>query len=137
VSADEEVEVLTGRLGRGRLGGVRAVASIDEVRVAQDVVAAVRVTDPVARYVVALLDATRTHSRVRLGASTRAGVALVGLARALATMRGRSYVVPDDVAAAAPAALSHRVTTVDAGASVRAGREVVLECLTHVAPPAA
>jgi len=51
-------------------------------------------------------------------------------------MRGRSYVVPDDVAAAAAPALAHRVLTVEEGTSVVAGREVVEECLADVAPPA-
>jgi MoxR-like ATPase len=137
VSPDEEVEVLTGRFGRGRLASVRPVASVDDVVAAQRAVAGVRVTDAVARYVVSLLEATRSHPRVRLGASTRAGVALVGLARSLAVMRGRGYVVPDDVVAAAVPALSHRVISLDAGASVRAGRDVVVECLAQVAAPTA
>jgi MoxR-like ATPase len=136
VSPDEEVDVLTGRLGRNRLVGIEPVASPDVVAGAQRTVGAVPVTDPVARYVVELLEATRRHPRIRLGASTRGGVALVALARAIAVMRGRRYVVPDDVAAVAVPALSHRLITLDAGASVVVGREVVVECLGQVRPPA-
>jgi MoxR-like ATPase len=95
----------------------------------------VHVPEPVARYVVELLDATRQLQRVRLGASTRGGVALVGLARAIAVMRGRGYVVPDDVAAVAVSALAHRVLVVDGAASTAAGRDVVIECLGRVRPP--
>jgi MoxR-like ATPase len=95
----------------------------------------VHVPEPVARYVVELLAATRQHQRVRLGASTRGGVALVGLAKAIAVMRGRGYVVPDDVAAVAVSALAHRVLVVDGAASTAAGRDVVIECLGRVRPP--
>lgn len=136
VTSDEEVEVLTGRLGRTRLAGVEPVATLEAVNDAQHMVDSVRITDPVARYVVDLLDATRQHPRIRLGASTRAGVSLVGLAKALAVMSGRDYVVPDDVAAVASPALSHRLITVEAGASVVVGREVVADCVAQVPPPA-
>jgi MoxR-like ATPase len=136
VSADEEVEVLTGRLGRSQLASVQPVASLDDVNAAQALVNQVRITDPVARYVVELLDATRAHTRIRLGASTRAGVSLVGLAKAFAVMRGRDYVVPDDVAAVAVPALSHRIISVEAGASVVVGRDVVGDCVARVSPPA-
>ena len=95
------------------------------------------IADGIARYVVAILEATRQHPRVRLGASTRGGVALVGLAKSHAAMSGRHYVVPDDVLSVADAALAHRVIVVDGDGSVRAGREVVAECLARVPAPTA
>jgi MoxR-like ATPase len=64
-------------------------------------------------------------------------VALVGLAKARAAMAGRGYVVPDDVVDVADAALAHRVIVVDGDGSVRAGREVVAECLARVPAPTA
>jgi MoxR-like ATPase len=132
---DEEVEVLTGRRGRNALKYVQPVVDIDDLIVARHVVSDIYVADPIARYVVALLDATRRHRRVRLGASTRGGVALMGLAKANAAINGRHYVVPDDVVRVADAALAHRVLVVDADGSVNAGREVVSECLAAVPAP--
>lgn len=132
--AADEVEVLTGRRGRTRLAGVTAVVDTDELLAARHVVDRVHVTDPIARYVVELLTATRAHPRVRLGASTRAGVALLGLARATAVMRGRNFVVPDDVVAITVPALAHRVLVVDG--TLAAGRDVVVECLGAIRPPA-
>ena len=131
----EEVEVLTGRRGRTVLRNVEPVVDINDLIDARRVVAATYVADAIARYVVDLLDATRRHPRVRLGASTRGGVALMGLAKANAAIHGRHYVVPDDVLQVADAALAHRVLVVDADASVRAGREVVAECLASVPAP--
>jgi MoxR-like ATPase len=134
-SADDEVEVLTGRRGRNLLADVAPVVDIGDVTAARQIVRRVYVADPIARFVVALLDATRRHVRVRLGASTRGGVALMAQARARAAMAGRHYVVPDDVVAVAPAALAHRVIVADASGSVVAGREVVTECLATVPAP--
>jgi MoxR-like ATPase len=134
-SADDEVEVLTGRRGRTQLASVQPVVDIGDVVAAQRAVAGVFVADPIARWVVDLLGATRTHARVRLGASTRGGVALIGLAKARAAMAGRHYVVPDDVVAMAVPALAHRVIVANAAGSVDAGREVVAECVHRVPVP--
>ncbi len=132
---DDEVDVLTGRRGRKLLHDITPVASLDTVIACRDTVGRVHVPEPVARYVVELLEATREHQRVRLGASTRGGVALIGLAKAYAVMRGRGYIVPDDVATVAVPALAHRVLVVDGAGSTAAGRDVVIECLGRVRPP--
>ena len=82
---------------------------------AQDVLAAIEdarqvyVEESVNRYVVALLRHTRGESRVHLGASPRAGIALLRVAKARALTLGRDYVVPDDVKAVAPPVLAHRL----------------------------
>lgn len=136
-SADHEVEVLTGRRGRGRLAAVRPVADPAAVVDARRIVGDVGVSDALARYVVALLDATRSHPEVRLGASTRAGVSLVGLARARAAMDGRRFVLPDDVRSIAGDALAHRVAVRAMPGSVAAGRTVIAECLDLVPVPSA
>lgn len=133
VGRDGEVEVLTGRRGRARLGAVAAVVDTTDLLAARSAVAATFVADAIAHFVVDLLEATRRHPRVVLGASTRGGVALVGLAKARAAMDGRHYVVPDDVQAMAVAALAHRLV-VDRG-GLPAGREVVAECLGRVPAP--
>jgi MoxR-like ATPase len=67
------------------------------------------VSDALEGYIVALAQATRADSRVALGASPRGSLALLKLARAEAALRGREYVLPDDVKAMAVAALAHRL----------------------------
>ena len=67
------------------------------------------VSDPLERYIVALAQATRSDARVALGASPRGSVALLKLARAEAAIRGRDFVLPDDVKAVAVATLAHRL----------------------------
>jgi len=67
------------------------------------------VSEPLERYIVALAQATRTDPRVALGVSPRGSLAVLKLARAEAAIRGREFVLPDDVKAIAVAALAHRV----------------------------
>ena len=69
----------------------------------------IRVEPSIRNYVVALVRATREHASVRLGASPRATLALYHAAQALAAIRGRPYVVPDDVKALAGPVLGHRL----------------------------
>jgi len=69
----------------------------------------VLVSEDVERYVVALTRATREHPDVALGASPRASVSLYRAAQAWALLAGRSFVLPDDVKAVAPAVLGHRL----------------------------
>ncbi len=132
-AAAAELEILTGRRGRAMLDAVDAVVDLADLVTARQAVAAVRVSDLVAAYVVELLDATRRDPRIRVGASTRGGVAIVGLARAFAAIDGRSYVTPHDVVRAGVPALAHRVA--GTGATVATGRELATECVAEVAVP--
>ena len=70
---------------------------------------AVHVEPSLRDYIVRLTQATRTHASVELGASPRATLALFRASRALAAIRGRDYVLPDDVKHLAPAVLAHRI----------------------------
>ena len=89
--------------------GVRALVDRDWLRDARAAVAALRLADELVEYVVDLVRATREHEALALGASPRAIVMLCLAARALAALRGRDSVVPDDVQELAPPVLAHRV----------------------------
>ncbi|MCB1000922.1 MAG: MoxR family ATPase [Acidimicrobiales bacterium] len=134
---DDEVAVIAGRRGRRQLSEIDPVAAPEHLVAARATIEQVTITDGVSRWIVELLDATRRHPRVRLGASTRGGLAVAGLARAIAVMRGRPFVVPDDVATVVVPALAHRLLLVDGDGSTVAGRDVVAECLHQVRPPTA
>jgi len=93
--------------------------------------------DPVLRqYLVRLVQATRSHADVELGASPRASLGLYRCSQALATIRGRDYVTPDDVKALAPYALSHRlILKSQARLRERTPEDVIREVLTQVPVP--
>jgi MoxR-like ATPase len=69
----------------------------------------VYVSEAVRQYAVNLVSATRTHPRLRLGASPRATLHLVRACRAWAALDGRDYVIPDDIQALAEPVLAHRL----------------------------
>ena len=79
------------------------------MRAVQAAVAGVHGSEALRRYAVALGEATRTDTRVELGASPRAVLMLFRAAKALAALDGRDHVLPDDMQALAPAVLSHRL----------------------------
>jgi MoxR-like ATPase len=80
-----------------------------ELLAMQEALEDVFVSDALERYIVTLAQATRTDPRVMLGASPRGSLAVLKLARAEAAIRGRDFVLPDDVKAVAVAALAHRL----------------------------
>ncbi len=138
-SGEEELEVVMRRAARGaeepelrELCGLQSLARLsaeaERVHVERDV----------ARYAVELARATRRSPRVAVGASPRASLALVKLARARAVMEGRSYLVPDDVKWCAFEALVHRVLLrPDAWAAESLVEEVVREAIDSVPAPKA
>jgi MoxR-like ATPase len=90
--------------------GVRPVtdaAGLERLRGQAD---AVRVEPRITAYITAIVRATRDAASLTLGASPRAGVALLKTARASALLEQRDYVIPDDVKSLAPAVLRHRIT---------------------------
>jgi MoxR-like ATPase len=96
----------------------------------------VYVEDSLSRYVVALLRHTRADERLYLGASPRAGIALLRVAKARALAEGRDYLVPDDVKAVAVPVLAHRLILAPEARS--AGLEaggLVAEALAHTPVP--
>jgi MoxR-like ATPase len=96
----------------------------------------VYVEDSLGKYVVALLRATRADERLYLGASPRAGIALLRVAKARALADGREYLVPDDVKAMAAPVLSHRIILgPEARAAGLGGAEIVADALEKTPVP--
>ncbi len=105
----EEARMLGEQTTSPPLDDLQAVADRDEVLAAVDAARTVFVEDSVGRYVVALLQHTRASPQLALGASPRAGIALLRMAKARAVARGRDYVLPEDVQAVAESVLAHRL----------------------------
>ena len=91
------------------VGQLDAVMDASGLTALQALAARVAVADSVIAYIVACVRRTRAHPGLHAGASPRAGLAMLAAARALALMRGRAFVIPDDVRDAALPALRHRV----------------------------
>ena len=115
---------------------IRPVATLEEVRALQALVRRVHVSEAVALYAVQVAAATRDMRDCNCGASPRGSLALVAMARANALLRGRVYVMPDDIKYLAPYVLGHRLTlTHEAKVNGRSATDVVASVLDSVAVP--
>ena len=104
-----ELEMLDRQHQRHPLETLRQVTTIDDLRTAQDAVKTVHVAHSIREYIVTLVEATRKHDEVFLGASPRGSIALFNASRAWAAVRGRDFVLPDDVKFLAVPTLAHRI----------------------------
>jgi len=105
----DEAQMLSEQATDTPLDRLECVASAQEVLDGIEDAKRVFVEDSLNRYVVALLRQTRSDNRLYLGASPRAGIALLRVAKARAIVSGRDYVEPDDIKAVAPTVLAHRL----------------------------
>ena len=112
--AAAERAMLRGASGADPVARVSAVCGLTDVRAFRALAATVHVSEEVAAYALAILDATRHAPEVRLGASPRAGLALLAISRTHALLDGRTAVFPEDVRTLAPAVLAHRLVLRDA-----------------------
>jgi MoxR-like ATPase len=105
----DEARMLAEQTADQPLDALAPVASAEDVLDAIEQARAVYVEESLNRYVVAVLRQTRSDARLYLGASPRAGIALLRVAKARALTEGRDYVAPEDVKAIAAAVLAHRL----------------------------
>jgi MoxR-like ATPase len=115
---------------------IAQVVTVEELLDAQEQVKSVYVDDLVKEYIISLVDASRHHPDVYLGASPRGSLALYKTAQAHAAVEGRDYVIPDDVKALAETTLAHRLIISPAARIKNVDpREVVHELLDSVPVP--
>ena len=134
--ADEEVEILARFDYADPLADLAPVISAADVLAQQRAVRSVRVADLVRRYIVDMVRATRASDDVQLGASPRASLALHRGAQALAALRGRDFVKPDDVKELAVPVLAHRlILAPEARLRGRSPAEVVKQIVARVPAP--
>lgn len=113
------------------------VVSLDDVRSLQKAVRAVSVESSVCDYMLDLVEATRAHEELAVGVSTRGALMLYRAAQALATLRGRDYVVPDDAKEVALPVMAHRVISKSylASGSASASENILREILGRTPIP--
>jgi MoxR-like ATPase len=132
----DEAAMLLDLAARDALDHVAPVADVAAIVAARDVVDRVHADPALAAYVVGLVEATRRDARIQLGASPRAGLALLRAAKARAVIEGRGYALPDDVRGLGRSVLAHRlILTPDARARGASAEEVVADALDAVPVP--
>ena len=118
------------------LDGLTPVIEAQDLLAMQRQVRDVRVEGSVREYIVDVVRATREHAAVELGVSPRGSLALYNTAQALAALRGRDFVVPDDVKTLAPVVLTHRlIISPQTRLRGRRPEEIVAEIVASVPVP--
>ena len=136
---NDELRIMRRRDSNKAIANLRPALTGQEILELQDRVGRVRVDDSVADYMLAIIQGTRDHEQVQLGASPRGSLALYESCQARAMVEGRDYVTPGDVKEMAPHVLAHRILVKTRGADLATGaRErdrVVREILQQVKVP--
>ncbi|WP_246031796.1 AAA family ATPase [Salibacterium salarium] len=133
---DQELDVLKRVEQKHPIEELEEVLSLDEILQMQDEVTSVYVDDSVKQYIVSIVSETRTHRDVQLGVSPRGSISLMKASQAFAYLRGRDYVIPDDVKHLAPVTLSHRVILrSDLQMVEKDGDDVIREVLSTLRVP--
>jgi MoxR-like ATPase len=137
-SPDVEAEILATHGVRSTLGDIGPVSDAMTVREMIMDAREIHVSENVRRYIVDLVEATRRHPDVYLGASPRASIMLLRASRAMAAAAERDYVIPDDVKGLVQPVLAHRViVTADAVMGGRTSQAVLEDLVGDVAVPVA
>ncbi len=136
-SPEEETEILT-RMEQGSLGKQPPVLTIQDVDKVQEIVGKVYADAAIKKYIADIVNATRhadevlpenMRGYVRIGASPRASIAFLSIAKAVALMQGRTYVIPDDVKRMRHQVLRHRVNLSYAAVADGVEPEMVIDQL--------
>ncbi len=130
---ENEVEMLRRKQKGNPLDQVRQVTDSAGLEQVRRETACVHISDEVARYIVELVSATRTHPMVHQGGSPRATLAVAAMSRAMAWVQGRDYVVPQDVKGVFRDTVAHRLLLTGRGISEQA--DPTLDALKAVSAP--
>lgn len=108
----EEFEILKGnhaRKGSFHFNKINAVLSASKIASLRGLIQDIHIDDPLIKYIAQIISKTRSHPSLFLGASPRASIALLNASKAMAAIRGRSFVTPEDIKELATPILTHRI----------------------------
>lgn len=133
--AEHEVALLKARQSGNPLDSVQKIADGKTLLYVRSEVEKVYVSETMYEYIVALTNATRNHSAVRLGISPRGSLALMQMAKASAFAQGRDYMLPDDVAFVCPDVFCHRLLLHGTTEQSEQAKQIVNEILDSTPLP--
>src|SRR5699024_5328585 len=134
-SREEEKLMLDTHGAQNALDGVRPVFSKDEIIELQSRLSSVEVNDAVQEYALDIIHSSRNHEHVDTGVSPRGTIALLQAAKGIALIRGRHYVMPDDIKYIAPFVISHSLVLDIDGIRVKNADVVISDIANSVEVP--
>jgi MoxR-like ATPase len=138
-SLTDEVKILDKfrhQMGKPEIDKIENIISAAEITSIQEQLNKVYLEDQLLDYIARIVQETRNHGRIYLGASPRASLAIMKTAKAIAMMANRDFVIPDDIQYVAPHILNHRIIlTPEAEMSNLRNHDIILEILKEVEVP--
>ena len=110
---------------------IKAVLSAQQLKALREQVRDIHVEDKLLRFITSLVAGTRTNKNIYLGASPRASIGILNGAKAVAAMRGRDFVTPDDIIYVAPPVLRHRIVITPEKEMEGSSADLIIEQLIH------
>jgi MoxR-like ATPase len=118
------------------LNEIIGVFTADDLHKVQQLVTQIKVEDQILKYIAQITDKTRNHGKLYLGGSPRASLSMMKAAKAFAAIRGRDFVIPDDVQFVAPHVLNHRlILTPEAEMEGMTTEDLIKEIIHEVEVP--
>lgn len=133
--AESEIDMLFAQAGTHPLERIDAVLSKQQLLDCQAYVRDVRVSRPVAEYIVQIAHRTRFDERIQMGCSPRGSLMMFRASQAMAFMNERDFVLPDDVQEVAPFVLGHRIVPHRSTASQQSSQPIIEEILQRTKVP--
>ena len=134
-SPEDELELLHRKQYSQTMGGPQQVVDQQSLEFMRSSVDRVHVNELILQYIIRLVIATRKHPQLLQGASPRATLAITSLSRAVAFLRGRDYVIPEDVQSIWVDAAAHRLLLVPGAERTTDAKEIARNVLRSVEPP--
>ncbi|RLQ97516.1 AAA family ATPase [Falsibacillus albus] len=134
-SFQEEKEILKRFRSENPLEAINEVLTVEQINELKTKVKQVIVSEDIENYILYIVQSTRDHPALELGVSSRAALALVKAAQGAAFIRGRNYVIPEDVKSLAPNVLVHRLHLTPESSLTRSTDEIFKEILNSVDAP--
>ncbi len=130
----DEIDILDVQQFQHPIDELKPVVTVEDVIEAQQALRSVHIAPPVKRYIVELVQQTRAHGDVYLGASPRGSLGIFRASQAIAAIQGRDYVTPDDIKTVADPILSHRLILAPGAHLKDLNEESVLEDVLENTP---
>lgn len=132
----EERDILDRYMERDPLDELQSVIAMDDIEYVQSNYTKVHVSEEIKNYILELVSATRKHKNIELGCSPRASLNLMKGSQALAAVRGRDYVIPEDIKELAVPILSHRlILRNDVSGLMNKPEDIIMELLNTINSP--
>ncbi|KAF2955623.1 MoxR family ATPase [Marinitoga sp. 38H-ov] len=106
---ENEINMLNSQEDEHPINNIKSVSNYDEIKKIKDEIKKIHVSDEIKKYIVDIVNKTRNHKDIKVGASPRGSIALMQLSKSIAAIENRDFVIPDDIKNIAKYVLAHRI----------------------------